>query len=110
MVPEQTMDAARRRPASTHRRRLPPPPGRCAAGLEPDWEQVQCTLRIPPADLDELRALAARYATSNGGAVMIMLDALHALAARNGIAGGIMVLLDALLRDITPSSGLKPLR
>ena len=104
MVPEQAMDASRRRLANAPRRRLPPPRGRCPLGLEPDWEQVQCTLRIPPAYLDELRALAARHGTSNGGAVMVLLDALHTLAARSGTA------VDALLREIAPPTALETSR
>jgi hypothetical protein len=48
--------------------------------------QVQCSLRLPPDYVEELRQLAEQSRTSAGGVVMLLLDALdeiRQLAAQN---------------------------
>lgn len=61
---------------------LPPQPGRKNALIELSG-QVQCTLRIPPEYLEEIRQIANQNQTSNGGAVMLLIEERRARRARS---------------------------
>jgi hypothetical protein len=55
-------------------RKLPPTVGRKRPGYRTE-DAVMCSLRIPPEYLEALRQIAQKYETSNGGALMVLVDA-----------------------------------